>query len=111
MFFALALFAAARHVLGNRTGRRLALSATLATVLAVGWAYRAVGLHYNLRYTAEEQRAEWVHVDSWLTLQGMTLANERQRLLRDRLRADAIRDHPGPPQLSPAWVRWFMVER
>jgi hypothetical protein len=111
MFFAVALFAAARHLLREDSGRRLAMSAALVALLAGGWAYRTAGLHYNLRYTAEEQRAEWVHVDGWLELQRMTLAGERARALRDALRADAVWNHPSPPQPPPAWTRWFMVER
>ena len=111
MFFAVALFAAARRLLGEASGRRLAMSTALVVLLACGWAYRTAGLHYNLRYTAEEQRAEWVHVDGWLELQRMTLAGPRAHALREALRADAVWNHPSPPQPPPAWTRWFMVER
>jgi hypothetical protein len=111
MFFAVALFAAARHLLQEASGRRLAIVAALVALLAGGWAYRTAGLHHNLRYTAEEQRAEWVHVDGWLKLQRMTLAGERAHALRDALRADAVWNHPSPPPPPPAWMRWFMVER
>jgi hypothetical protein len=111
VFFAVAVFAAARHLLTGATGRRLALSAALIAVLGTGWAYRTAGLHYNLRFTSAEQRTEWVHVDRWLALQRMTLVGERPHALRDALRADAIWNRPIPPQPSPAWMRWFIIER
>jgi len=79
-------------------------------VLTCGWAYRVVGIHYNLRRTAAEQRAVWVTVDTWLDRQRIALVSPEAQTLRDALRADALRNHPTPYQPTSAWMQWFDID-
>lgn len=109
VFLSLAVFAAARQWIG-RAPSRVAVTAVLFTCLTCGWAYRVAGNHYNLRYTAAEERAVWVGVDEWLNQQHIILATPEARALRDTLRADALRVHPTPYQPGSAWMRWFDID-
>jgi hypothetical protein len=109
VFFALAVTVAAREWL--REGARPAVAtAAIFAVLTCGWAYRAAGNHYNLRWTAAEQRAVWVSVDDWLTVQRITLREPDGPALRDALRRDALWTHPTPFQPSSVWTRWFDID-
>ena len=110
VFFALAVFAASRTWLSEVGPKRLAVSATLFAVLTCGWTFRVAGLHYGLRRTAALQRAEWVHVDDWLTRQRIALAGPEARALRDTLQRDAVWVHPTPFQPSATWARWFDID-
>jgi hypothetical protein len=109
-FLGLAVSAASRAWLGDRGPRRLAVTVTLFAVLTCGWAFRVAGTHYNLRWTAAEQRAEWVSVDAWLDRQRIALHGADARALRDALRRDALRNHPTPFQPTGAWTRWFDID-
>jgi hypothetical protein len=110
VFLALAVFAASRTWLGEGGSRRLVVSAVLFAVLTCGWAFRAAGVHYNLRRTAAEQRTEWVHVDAWLARQRIVLDGADARALRDTLRRDAVWDHQTPFQPTGRWTRWFDID-
>jgi hypothetical protein len=110
VFFALAVFAAAREWFDGVAARRLVVTGVLFAVLTGGWAYRVAGNHYNLRRTAAEERAVWVTVDTWLDRQRISLAGPEAQALRDSLRADALRNHPTPYQPATAWARWFDID-
>jgi hypothetical protein len=110
VFLGLAVTAAAREWLSGTSVRRLASTAALFAVLTCGWAYRVAGNHYNLRWTAAEQRAAWVSVDAWLGKQRITLRGEDGPALRDALRRDALWNHPTPYQPSSAWGGWFDID-
>jgi len=110
VFFALAVYAAARQWFESAAATRLVATVVLFAVLTCGWAYRAAGTHYNLRRTAAEQRAVWVTVDTWLERQRIELVRPEARELRDALRADALRIHPTPYQPDSAWTRWFDID-
>ncbi len=110
VFFALAVFSASRHWFVHAAARRRVATVMLFAVLTGGWAYRVAGNHYNLRWTAAEQRAMWVTVDTWLERQRISLARPEAHELRDALRADALRNHPTPYQPASAWMRWFDID-
>lgn len=110
VFFGLAVTVAAREWFRDGTRRPAAATAAIVVVLACGWAYRAAGNHYNLRWTAAEQRAAWVSVDDWLTRQRITLREPEGSALRDALRRDALWTHPTPFQPSSRWTTWFDID-
>jgi hypothetical protein len=110
VFLSVAVYHAARAWLQDVARHRLVVSIVLFTVLTCGWAFRVAGNHYNLRWTAAEQRAEWVTVDRWLERQRITLRDDRAHALRDALRRDAVWNHATPFQPSSAWGRWFDID-
>jgi hypothetical protein len=103
-FFAVAGFAAVRHILTwlpAHVSPRAATAAVVAAALVSGaWAARVVGTHLNLRTGAYVERNEWVYADSALADEGVTLTDAEKVLLRT-LRDDAIFVHPPPPPLAP----------
>ena len=110
VLFGLAVYAASRawfHVIPQR---HAAITVVLFAVLTCGWAFRVAGVHYALRWTAAEQRAEWVTVDSWLDRQRIALRTANAQALHDRLRRDAIVNHPTPFQPSSRWTAWFDID-
>ena len=110
VFFGLAVTVAARQWLREGATRSVVLTFAMFAVLTCGWAYRVAGNHYNLRWTAAEQRAAWVSVDSWLVSQRIVLDSDEGRALRDALRRDALANHPTPYQPSTRWARWFDID-
>src|SRR4029434_8447789 len=64
-FYAIATFVAVRTVIDSLPTRTFA-AASLATcflvVVAALWTFRAVGVHYQLRYQAFTARNDWVEV-------------------------------------------------
>jgi hypothetical protein len=114
VFLGLAVYAASRTWFdGQEPGRvwsRLAMTVALFAVLTIGWTFRVVGNHYNLRRAAAEQRAAWVSVDSWLDAQRIALTGTHAHTLRDTLRRDALWVHPTPYQPAQSWSRWFDID-
>lgn len=111
VFLAVAVVVAARRLLSEVSiPRRKMAAIAVCVLLSAGWAVRVAGLHYNLRRTAMLQRNEWVQVDDWLSAQRITLDDVAAHALRDRLRADAIYNHPTPPQPPRQWLRWFDLD-
>ena len=110
VFLGLAVYAASRAWLQTIPQRDAAITVVLFAVLTCGWAFRVAGIHYNLRWTAAEQRAEWVTVDSWLDRQHIAVRTADARALHDALRRDALVNHPTPFQPSPRWMRWFDID-
>ena len=110
VFLGLAVYAASRAWLQAMPQRSAAITIVLFAVLTCGWAFRVAGIHYNLRRSAAEQRAEWVTVDSWLDRQHIALRNADARALHDALRRDALVNHPTPFQPSTRWRNWFDID-
>ena len=110
VFLGLAVYAASRAWLHAVPQRHVAFAVVLFAVLTCGWAFRVAGNHYNLRWTAAEQRAEWVTVDRWLERQRIALRTADARALHDVLRRDALVNHPTPFQPSRRWTRWFDID-
>lgn len=110
VFLGLSVTVAAREWFTGTARMPLAATVVLFSVLTCGWAYRVVGTHYNLRWTAAEQRAAWVSVDHWLARQRITLDGGEGPALRNALRQDALWNHPTPYQLSWRWRRWFDID-
>jgi hypothetical protein len=110
VFLGLAVYSAARAWLDAQQPRHMALTIALFAVLTCGWAFRVAGTHYTLRWSAAEQRAEWVTVDRWLDRQRIVLRTADARALRDTLRHDALVNHPTPCQPSSRWTRWFDID-
>jgi hypothetical protein len=110
VFLGLAVSVAAREWF--RDGARMPAVPTLVlfAVLTCGWAYRVAGNHYNLRWTAAEQRAAWVSVDTWLERQHIALRGTDGPALRNALRRDALWNHPTPNQLPSVWAAWFDID-
>jgi hypothetical protein len=72
--YALAAFVAWTEFLRFRWINRPWLSPVVALVLvavAVGWTFRAVGLHYNLTVAAHRHRQDWIDVREWMSGQGI----------------------------------------
>src|SRR5688572_14429181 len=109
VFLGLAVYAASRAWL-QAIPPRHAVTIVLFAVLTCGWAFRVAGNHYNLRWTAADQRAEWVTVDNWLDRQRIVLRTADARTLLDVLRRDALVNHPTPFQPSTRWMRWFDID-
>lgn len=110
VFLGLAVTAASRQWLGEAAMRSAVPTFLIFAVLTCGWAYRVAGNHYNMRWTAADQRAAWVSVDDWLVRQRITLHGDEGPALRDALRRDALRTHPTPYQPSTTWMRWFDID-
>ena len=112
VFLGLAVSVAAREWFRDArpSGARAVPTLVLFAVLTCGWAYRVAGNHYNLRWTAAEQRAAWVSVDTWLDRQRIALRGADGPALRDALRRDALWNHPTPYQPPTAWTAWFDID-
>lgn len=110
VFLALAVSVASREWFRDGATRRIVPTLALFLVLTCGWAYRVAGTHYNLRWTAAEQRAAWVSVDSWLDRQRIALRGADGPALRDALRRDALWNHPTPYQPPTTWAAWFDID-
>ena len=110
VFLGLAVYAASRAWLQATRQHHGAITVVLFAALTCGWAFRVAGNHYNLRWTAAEQRAEWVTVDSWLDRQRIALRTADARRLHDALRRDALVNHPTPFQPSRRWTAWFDID-
>jgi hypothetical protein len=110
VFFGLAVTAASRQWFRQAATRRVVPTLFIFAVLTFGWAYRLAGTHYNLRWTAAEQRGNWVLVDDWLGRQRIALHGAGGAALRDTLRRDALWIHPTPYQPSSAWTAWFDID-
>jgi hypothetical protein len=110
VFLGLAVGVASREWFREPERMRVVPTLVLFAVLTCGWAYRVAGNHYNLRWTASEQRAAWVSVDTWLDRQRIALRGADGPALRDALRRDALWNHPTPHQPSSAWAAWFDID-
>ena len=113
VFYALAVFAAARTALARfvRIPRSLLASAALTLLLLVAsatWAIRATGLHYHMYYAGYYLRNEWATVEVWLREQRVEPTTEEGTRLVETLRSAAIEMPALNPYFLPRWAeRWF----
>jgi hypothetical protein len=111
VFYAVAAFAAMREAIAWAAHRRWpARLIVAALLLGVGsaWAWRAVGLQYNLRWVTYYVGEEWVTVDQWLADQNSTPRTAEGRQLVEHLRADAIDRYRSQRAFLPRWAeRWY----
>ena len=113
VFYALAAFAAASHLLAvHDNAPRRALAGTLLTVLlllgSTAWAIRSAGLHYHLARMGFNIRSEWGRVDEWLQDQKIVLTTPEAKTLVEDLRVEAIERPMLNPVFLPRWgAAWF----
>lgn len=112
VFYALAVFAAARAALTRVAGVRGAFTtigvSVLLLVASTTWAIRATGLHYHMYYSAYYLRNEWATVEVWLREQRVEPTTEEGRRLVESLRSAAIAMPAVNPHFLPRWAeRWF----
>ena len=105
VFYALAAFAAVRHIVTfpQASSVRQAAIAVLMVVVAGGWSVRLVGIHYLLRSTAGTVRTEWAFVDNWQARNQITIASPERVRLKQTLYDDAIWRRPAPPRVDLRW--------
>jgi hypothetical protein len=111
-FYAMAAYLALRAVVRGAAGSRAAVAAALAVLIALGsalWAFRAVGLHFDLRSAAVPTRSDWIEdvdpadVRRWSgTAEGASLVL--------RLRQEAIFHRGTSRRFMPAWGERYWVE-
>ncbi len=113
VFYALAVFAAARELLRRAApvARPTWAAVSLALILTVGagaWAVRSLGLHYQMIQMAFSVRMDWVGVEQWLADQRVTVETPEQRQLIAALRAQALQGPVENQYFLPRWGQaWF----
>ena len=112
LFYAIAAFVAVRalvETLPRLVPAAAALIAVLLSTTAALWAFRAVGVHYQLRYDAFKTRNDWVEVlppdkrDDWPK-------DPDELALTQRLRSEAIGRRTTSPSFMPRWADRYWVE-
>ena len=112
LFYAFAAFVALRALLVSLPERRAAISMAmilLITSTAALWAFRAVGVQYQLRYDAFKIRNDWIEVlrpdkrDDWPH-------DPAELAITQRLRAEAIDRREASPSFMPRWADRYWVE-
>jgi hypothetical protein len=112
LFYAIATFVAVRAVIDSLPTRTLAATSLATCVLvtvAALWTFRAVGVHYHLRYDAFTTRNDWVEVlrpdkhDDWPD-------DPNELAVTQRIRAEAISRRTTSPSFMPRWADRYWVE-
>jgi hypothetical protein len=112
LFYAVAAFIAIRALLETIPRRRELASALIALLLMADgglWAFRAIGVHYVLRYHAFTTRNDWVEVlspdkqDDWPT-------DPRELAITRRIRDEVIPRRVASPSFMPRWADRYWVE-
>ena len=112
LFYAVCTFVAIRALIEALPRRGGALAWTLSLVLAADaglWAFRVVGVHYQLRYDAFKTRNDWVDVlreDK----RGDWPRDNRQLAVTQRLRTEAIDRTTTSPSFLPRRGDPYWVE-
>jgi hypothetical protein len=108
VFFAVAVYVAARELLsrlpGFTAGAR-ALTVAVLLFLAIGWTLRAVALPYRLRQQAFVVRNQWNGAYTWLDAQRIQLTTPEAEALARQLRQDALRTEVAPVE----WTGWRLL--
>ena len=103
-FLAVAVFAAARHILmwvaEVRAPRAAMIVLALLALTGATWGVRVTGTHLSLRRGAFVERNEWAYAEISLAHDGVALTDADKSLFRT-LREDALFHHPAPPPLDP----------
>jgi hypothetical protein len=104
--YAVAAFIATRALLATPTrafGRFPVAPVLIVALVAAGWGWRMLGIHYNLRARAATTRTEWAYEDLWETNNHVTIDTPRAAALKQTLMDDAIWRRPAPPRLDLGW--------
>ena len=105
-FYALAAYAAARHVIA-RSGqlRRPAAAALGAALVCVScaWGVRVFGVHHVLQSHAFKNRSDWAELPQDWKSRGIWPSNEETADLIARLRSEALRTPVVNPRFVPRW--------
>src|SRR5205085_2791889 len=94
------------NILSSLLTTALVLMITATTAL---WAFRAVGVEYQLRYDAFKIRNDWIEVlrpdkrDGWPR-------DPAELAVTQRLRAEAIDRRDASPSFMPRWADRYWVE-
>jgi hypothetical protein len=106
-FYAMAAFIAIRTLLAvpsRAFGRASIVPLLVVALLATGWGWRMLGIHYSLRMRAETTRSEWAYEDLWETANHITIDTPQAASLKQALMDDAIWRRPAPPRLDLGWA-------
>jgi hypothetical protein len=112
VLYAVAAFVAMRAFLDTLPRLAPATAAVLGVLVATNaglWAFRAVGVHYQLRYDAFKTRNDWVEVlrpdkrDDWPR-------DPDELALTQRIRSEAINRRATSPSFMPRWADRYWVE-
>ncbi len=106
-FYALAAYAAARHIIArSRELRRPAAAALAAALVCVScaWGVRVVGVHHVLQSHAFKNRSDWAVLPQDWRSRGIWPSNEDTGYLIERLRSDALRTPVVNPRFVPRWA-------
>jgi hypothetical protein len=114
VFYALAACVAVQALLQNSTTQAsrwpaLALIMLFFAASAPLWAFRAAGVHYQLRLAAYNERNDWTWVlrpenrSEWPT-------DPRQLAITRRLRDEALQRRVASPHFLPRWGEPYWVE-
>ena len=90
-FMALAVFVAARELLGPPGGeRRSTLAIAGCVVLSVAWSVRLLSMHVEMRVAQHKVREDWAYVDDWIVQQRLNVGPPAGPALKEALRTDAL---------------------
>jgi hypothetical protein len=105
VFYAVVVYHAAAELLRRAQGRSvgaLAIPALCVFLIACGWGFRSIGLHYKLVHAANNARAEWVL--RMPPLRPAKYQDDTSVNLANRLREEALRRGAGNPRMLPEWA-------
>jgi hypothetical protein len=114
VFYALAAFVAVQALLQHAMTRAFSRHALALVILVIAasaplWAFRAAGVHYQLRLAAYNERNEWTWV---LRPENRTdwPSDARQLVLTRRLKDEALQRRVASPHFLPRWGGPYWVE-
>jgi hypothetical protein len=112
LLYAIAAFVALRGLFASLPDRRLVVSMCVVLIVTATtglWAFRAVGVHYQLRYDAFKIRNDWIEVlrpdkrDDWPR-------DPAELAVTERLRTEAIDRRTASPSFMPRWAERYWIE-
>ena len=108
-FYPLAMFAAMRGLLADRTNRRTPIWGgvvvyALVAAISVGWTIRAFSLYVDMRRAAYKAQSDWVTVSEWLVEQHIDLPTPSQRQLVEQMRTEMLGMTVPKVYLEPKWL-------
>jgi hypothetical protein len=112
LFYAIATFFAARAFIETLPRPTVDAASVVTLLLAANaafWAFRAVGVHYQLRYDAFKTRNDWVEVlrpdkrDDWPR-------DSDELALTQRIRSEALNRRTTSPSFMPRWADRYWIE-
>jgi hypothetical protein len=112
LFYAIAAFVAIRAVIESIPRRAVPASLLIPLLVTAGsalWTFRAVGVHYQLRYDAFKTRNDWIEVlrpdkrEDWPR-------DPEELAITQRIRTEAIERRETSPSFMPRWADRYWVE-